>query len=115
MGQRQKGNFSLGWDSFQSIPFIAQRRDFFLGIKSILFSFVINIQGNHISTPMEQSNAPQFVFDPWKFLLIVAAAIFASSLSELISYFLLYRKEDYKLNKSKRKSMQVRQKNSTKN
>lgn len=64
---------------------------------------------------MEQTNAPQFVFDPWKFLLIVAAAIFASSLSELISYFLLYRKEDYKLNKSKRKSMQVRQKNSTKN
>jgi hypothetical protein len=37
------------------------------------------------------SQAP-FVFDPTKLLLIVGAAIFASSLSELISYFLLYRK-----------------------
>lgn len=43
----------------------------------------------------------QFVFEPVKFLMIVGAAICASTLSELISYFLLYRKEDYKLNKGK--------------
>ena len=42
-----------------------------------------------------------FVFDITQLLLIVAAAIFASSLSELISYFLLYRKDDYKYNKRK--------------
>ena len=41
-----------------------------------------------------------FQFDPAKFGLIIVAAILASSLSELISYFLLYRKEDYRFNKS---------------
>jgi hypothetical protein len=46
------------------------------------------------------STAP-FVFDISKLLLIIAAAIFASSLSELISYFLLYRKEEYRMNSSK--------------
>jgi len=45
------------------------------------------------------STAP-FVFDISKLLLIIAAAIFASSLSELISYFLLYRKEEYRMNTS---------------
>jgi len=45
--------------------------------------------------------AAPFVFDITKVLLIILAAIFSSSLSELISYFLLYRKEDYILNKSK--------------
>jgi hypothetical protein len=40
------------------------------------------------------------VFDSWKLLLIALAAIGASSLSELISYFLLYRKEDYRISKS---------------
>ncbi len=43
-----------------------------------------------------------FQFDIFKFLLIILAAIFASSLSETISYFLLYRKEEYKLSKSKK-------------
>ena len=42
-----------------------------------------------------------FVFDIIQLMLIVAAAIFASSLSEIISYFLLYRKDDYKYNKRK--------------
>lgn len=55
-----------------------------------------------------------FVFEPAKFLLIVAAAIFASSLSELISYFLLYRKDDYKLNKGRHAYMQSKSRSSTK-
>ena len=50
--------------------------------------------------PTEIVSAP-FVFDCFKVLLIMLAAVAASSLSELISYFLLYRKEDYKMNKSK--------------
>ena len=45
-------------------------------------------------------SSPPFAFDITKLLLIVAAAIFASSLSELISYFLLYRKEEYRMNAS---------------
>ncbi len=46
------------------------------------------------------TSTPPFVFDISKLLLIIAAAIFASSLSELISYFLLYRKEEYRMNTS---------------
>ena len=50
----------------------------------------------------QPSPSGPFVFDIPQFLLIVAAAIFASSVSEVISYFLLYRKEDYKSNKCTR-------------
>lgn len=63
---------------------------------------------------MSQGALP-FVFEPTKFLLIVAAAIFASSLSELISYFLLYRKDDYKINKGMHHKIQSKLKNLTKN
>jgi len=48
------------------------------------------------------TSAAPFVFDISKLLLIIAAAIFASSLSEIISYFLLYRKEEYRMNTSNR-------------
>ena len=51
---------------------------------------------------------PPFVFDLVTFSIVVLAAIAASSLSELISYFLLYRKEEYRLNKSKYQTKQVR-------
>jgi hypothetical protein len=51
------------------------------------------------------TSAAPFVFDMSKLLLIVAAAIFASSLSELISYFLLYRKEEYRMNASNKYKM----------
>jgi hypothetical protein len=64
-----------------------------------------------MNDPLTQS----FSFDPAKFLLIILAAIFASSLSELISYFLLYRKEDYRLNKCTRPPMQPRSRNSIRN
>jgi hypothetical protein len=70
----------------------------------ILLLIIIQIINNMTET------AP-FVFDPSKFLLIVLAAIFASSLSELISYFLLYRKEDYRINKSNTLTMQPRSRN----
>jgi hypothetical protein len=63
----------------------------------------------------ELSATAPFVFEPTKLLLIVAAAIFASSLSELISYFLLYRKDEYKLNKGMLQEIQSRSKSSTKN
>jgi ubiquinone biosynthesis protein COQ9 len=64
---------------------------------------------------MSEPTEERFVFETSKFLLIVAAAIFASSLSELISYFLLYRKDDYKLNKGNHRSMQGKSKNSIRN
>ena len=49
----------------------------------------------------ESLSATPFVFDYGKLALIVLVAIAASSLSEVISYFLLYRKDDYKYNKCK--------------
>jgi len=64
-----------------------------MGIFLALISYIIDTY-QHMSTISEGAIPTQtpFVFDPAKFLLIVGAAIFASSLSELISYFLLYRK-----------------------
>ena len=55
-----------------------------------------------------------FTFEISKLALIIFAAIFASSLSELISYFLLYRKDDYKYNNGTSSSTQPKSKNSTK-
>ena len=52
-----------------------------------------------------------FQFDPFNFALIMLAAILASSLSELISYFLLYRKEEYRINKSNIPLIQPRWRN----
>jgi hypothetical protein len=54
-----------------------------------------------------------FAFDSAKFALIVLAAIFASSLSELINYFLLYRKADYRTNKSNPTTTQPKSRSST--
>lgn len=54
-----------------------------------------------------------FQFDPFNFALIMLAAILASSLSELISYFLLYRKEEYRLNKCSPAPIQPRWRSST--
>lgn len=57
----------------------------------------------------------EFTFELDKFLLIVLAAIAASSVSELLSWFLLYRKDDYKLNKCMNVMTKLRQKNLIKN
>lgn len=56
-----------------------------------------------MSTPttVEPLLTSEFKFDPLKILLIVALGILASSLAELISWALLYRKESFKLNKGK--------------
>jgi hypothetical protein len=53
----------------------------------------------------------EFAFELDKFLLIVLAAIAASSVSELLSWFLLYRKEDYRLNKCMHDLTKLRLKN----
>jgi hypothetical protein len=53
----------------------------------------------------------EFVFELDKFLLIVLAAIAASSVSEALSWLLLYRKDDYKLNKCMFDMTKLRQKN----
>lgn len=57
----------------------------------------------------------EFTFELDKFLLIVLAAIAASSVSELLSWFLLYRKDDYKLNKCMNVMTKLRPKNLIKN
>lgn len=57
----------------------------------------------------------EFVFELDKFLLIVLAAIAASSVSELLSWLLLYRKDDYKLNKCMFDMTKLRQKSLIKN
>ena len=57
----------------------------------------------------------EFTFELDKFLLIVLAAIAASSVSELLSWFLLYRKDDYKLNKCMYDMTKLRLRNLIKN
>lgn len=57
---------------------------------------------NNTITLNSEAGPSPFVFDLTKVLIVMLAAIAATSLSELISYIILYRKEDYKINKSKR-------------
>ena len=57
----------------------------------------------------------KFVFEPLEFAIVIGAAIFATSLSELISYFLLYRRDTYRSNKSSSATSQPTSRSSTKN
>lgn len=51
-------------------------------------------------TASSVANIP-FEFDILRILVVLLAAMVTSSVSEAISWFLLYRKESYKINKSK--------------
>lgn len=42
-----------------------------------------------------------FEFNPWNVALVVLTALFSTGLCEFVSWLLVYRKEDYKLMKSK--------------
>ena len=53
------------------------------------------------------------MFDPVELLIVLGAAIFATSLSEAISYFLLYRRDSYRMNKSSFTFTQPRSRNLT--
>jgi|JI9StandDraft_1071089.scaffolds.fasta_scaffold1912091_1 hypothetical protein len=42
-----------------------------------------------------------FEFNPWTIVMVMLAALCSTGLCELVSWLLVYRKEDYKILKSK--------------